>query len=1108
MEALLKNYLNLSTQKQELIKVLLKEQGIDINDKIILSQKRVSNIFPMSYAQKRLWFLEKLEPESPLYIIPSGVKITGKVYSEYFVYAINEIVKRHEILRTRFIEKEGEGFQEILNELIIQPIHYDLTINENLNNLEEILAKEFKKPFKLSDCPLFRLVIIHVSDDQNYILLPMHHIISDNWSTGILIKELIEFYNHKAFNSELKLDDIKVQYADYSIWQMEWMTGSEIKKQKEFWIKHLENSNDILGIIPDKKRPSLQSYNGSHELFIIDDKISKSLIEFCKKSDNTTFIVFLSVYQFILSKYAYQSDINVGVPIANRNRSETENIIGFFINTLVFRGKINDNDTVKEFINSTKKYSIQAYANQDVPFEMIVDELNFQRDMSHTALFQAMMVLNNAPMSKLEIDDLIIEPIEFDTGKSKFDLVLSLTPEHGSFKAKFEFNTDVYNRETIKSLISSFVFVLKEFLSNPNKRIKDIKLADLREPKNDFEKNKVPVFEKNNQKFLHQKFENNASNYPNKIAISDGKKSITYSELNNMANRIASELLKNGLHVEESVGIYMDRRIEFIASVLGILKAGGVFISLDTDYPQNRIDFIVNDSKIKYVIALSSDKNDKISSISSIIYIDSISTKVKSNNPVVKIDDRNSAYIVYTSGSTGQPKGVVVEHSKIANHIDQMIIDFEVSDTDKYLQFAAFNFDASIEQIFVPLIAGSQVYLRGNEYWLPSDFFKLIKSEDITIINPPTIYWNQLVSEIRNSEKIDLGKLKLVIVGGEEMHVEQLSIWKDKVDHKIKLINAYGPTETVITSAIFKTDQKKIENSVLHVPIGTCIGQRTIYIIDPHGNLVPKRMPGELCFGGDLLAKGYVNEPALTAEKFTPDLYSGAIGGRIYKTGDLVRYSSDGCLEYLGRIDNQVKVRGFRIELSEIENILNSDKNVKNSIVAIDSTNKENSKICAFIIPYTNDDLLKDRLLKLCKEQMPSYMVPNQIVLIDKIPLNANGKLDKKQLPFPNDYQVFQTDNFIAPRTDLEKELSEILCNILSVKKIGINSSFFDLGGNSILAIKLISKVREIFGVEVPLINLFKNSTLLGLSEAVIEEQAKLFKDDELESLLDELENI
>ncbi|MFZ1289534.1 MAG: amino acid adenylation domain-containing protein [Melioribacteraceae bacterium] len=1110
MNELIDNYQNLSPEKQKLVRILLNEQGIDIDSKFILPQSREKKVFPMSYAQKRLWFLEKFEPENSIYIIPSGVKITGNVNTDYFVSAINEVVKRHEILRTKFIEIDGEGFQEIIDEVEVEAFKYDIS-GKSINvevELNKIFETEFQKPFKLYEIPLFRIIIIKVTEKLNYLLIPMHHIISDNWSTGIFVKEIIQFYNNKVIGKDLSLDPMKIQYVDYTIWQNKWLLTEEFNKQKEYWISHLKGSSEILEIIPDKKRPSIQTYNGSFEIFSIDKRLSNELDSFCKRQDITIFILFLSAFQFVLSKYANQNDINIGIPIANRNRSEIENLIGFFINTLVMRGKIDYEKSIEDFIKETKRKSFEAYSNQDVPFEMIVDELKLVRDMSHTAMFQAMLVLNNAPSSKLEIEGLKIEPIEFDTGKTKFDLVLSFTPNKEEYKGKFEFNIDSFHRDTIKSIINNFKTVLNEFIINPNKRLKEISLLLQDETLNVAVKLGNPSERTINKKFIHEKFEEIVEKNFQKRAITSESGSITYGDLNKYANAIANRLFSKGLKLRETVGIFIDRKIEYIAAIIGVLKSGGTFVPLDITYPYERLKFIIEDAKINYIITIGDFIESKLPKVKEILNLNEIELSSNENNPKCKIFDNNSAYIIYTSGTSGLPKGVVVEHSKIAYHINQMISEFSVVHTDKYLQFAAFNFDASIEQIFVPLLSGAEIYLRENSYWLPSEFIDLVRTNNITIINPPTVYWNQIVAELKNHKHTDWGKLKTVIVGGEEMQVELLIKWQQYFKNNIKLINAYGPTETVITSAIFKTDEKIIEENFLHVPIGKCIGKREVFILDQFGNIVGEGIPGELCFSGEILAQGYFGNPVLTSEKFIPNRFSKNSGSRIYRTGDLVRYDKNGFIEYLGRIDTQIKIRGFRIELSEIEQVLLKHENVKNAAVKIFNDANDNSSLFAFITSDRKNEEFLFELKNYCKQHLPNYMVPNQIYYLDELPINANGKLDRNKLYIPDNYKFEISIEFVEPRNDLEKEICEIVADLLNIEKIGIYNSFFDLGGHSILAIKVLSKIKEKFGVEVQLKSLFENPTVSGLADAVLFEQTNLLDKDDLEDLLNEIDKI
>lgn len=1105
MDKLIKNYHNLSNKKQNLLNLLLKEKGIDLNSLVILPQKREKELYELSFAQKRLWFLEKLEPNSPLYIIPMGLKIKGNLNIDYLIYALQIVVNRHEILRSRFIEKNGVGYQNILDNVKISANVIDLTSSTNSKEeMERVMDQEFTTPFNLSDCPLFRVTIIKVTPDYNILLLPMHHIISDNWSMGILLDEILKIYEHKLNGTELVLDSLKVQYLDYAYWQNAWLESDEYKNQLNFWKEELQDSNNILDIVHDKPKPNVQSYNGSRIYFNLSKELTSRIESFCREINITPFNLFLSVYQLILSRYAKENDINIGVPVANRNRLEVEALIGFFINTLVMRAKIDYSYTVLEYLSKNADKHKLAFDNQNIPFEKIVDQLELERDVSNTALFQAMLVLNNAQIRDLEFNGLKFSLIDYDTKTTKFNLVLSLTKKDDIYNCKFEYNTDLFYKSTIEDYGKQFVEILDLIIENRNLKINDLFHLQSRSFINSQSIICNPPKPSKEENYVHKAFSNQANNNPDKTAITNGIEKLTYKELDSYSNNLAQILVDIGISIETPIGVYLNRNLDYVIAILAIFKSGGTFVPLDVNIPEDRLNLIIKSSHVSIIIT-DIENESKFRDIVKTINIKESKKNNKRLSNNRKLNPSNSAYVIYTSGSTGLPKGVVVQHNNFYYHISQVIDSFDIDSNDKYLSFAAFNFDPSLEQTFAPLLAGATVFLRGDEYWMPSKFLEIISNERITVINPPTVYWNQFVHYLHENKITELGSLRLVIAGGEEMKNEVLKKWINTIGEKIKLINAYGPTETIITSSMHSITGNDIDN--IHVPIGKIIGSRKGYIMDSDLNLLGPNMPGELYIGGKLLARNYINDPRLTAEKFIPNPFSKDGGERLYRTGDVVSYDLKGNIKYLGRIDNQVKIRGFRIELSEVESVI-SDKLNTQTITDIINDNSGGYRIIAYIIDNKNIKYDEKEIREYCAYKLPSYMIPSRIIKIAEVPLTINGKLDKSKLPKP-ELNIFErSTEFVEPRSELEIEISKIIANILNIEKVGVFDNFFELGGHSILAIKVVSEVKQNFGVDIELINLFQNPTVEGLAEAVVDAQSKLVDNDDLESLLDEIESV
>ncbi len=1099
MKDLLKNYHRFSKEKQKLFKVMLEEKGIEITDYVILPQQRDGKPFPASFAQKRLWFLEQFEPGSPLYVIPVAVKVKGELNKNVLRDSINEIVKRHEVLRTSFKSTDGNVFQVIHPELKIDIKEIDLSKEENKNEkLNEILEVENTKPFDLTVLPLFRVTLVSLSDKEKVLIIPMHHIISDNWSTAIFVKELLTIYKNKLNGKENGLEDLPVQYADFSVWQLERIKKKLYKEQTGYWINKLSGSNDTLDIITDYKHPAAQTFNGSFELFEIPENILGRLKQIAKETDTTLFMILISAFQIMLYKFTNQNDINIGTPIANRNRAEIEGLIGFFINTLVMRADLSGNPIFKELLQRTKTTAYEAYQNQDVPFEEIVDKLKLERDLSKTALFQVMFVLNNARMEKLELPGMQFEVLDVDTKTTKFDLVLSITEADNQLKGKFEYNTDLYKSFTIKQMIKAFVKILNDVSVNPALHIDDLILSD---------KPELSILEGESYETIgnidvYELIEKTANLYSENIALSGKTREIKYSELLDIVDNLANHFINSGVRNNDIVAVYLNRSLEYIISMLAILKTGATYLPLDIDYPEERLEYLLNDSSAKFVIT-KDDYSNKLEKYNiEILNIEQTGENVLRTDKIQKPDSEDTAYIIYTSGSTGKPKGVEVSHKALVNHLLIMQKHFNVNGNDKELLFAAFNFDASIEQALVPLISGAELFIREDEIWTPKEFTQIINEQNLSIINPPTVVWNELTKYWNeNPDEAPVNKLKLCIAGGDVMKPDILHLWNDSPMSNIRLLNAYGPTEGIITVSTSEANKIKTEK-LFRTPIGKPLPGRTFYVVDKNLKILPKGFAGELLISSEIIAKGYLNRPETTEEKFIKNLFNE--NTITYRTGDLVRVNENDEIEFIGRIDTQVKIRGFRIELGEIESVIRNSEFVKDVVVTANNDNG-NKYLAAYIMPDDSKDFDEQALRKYLKNKLPDYMIPAVFSVLEKFPLTPSGKIDIKSLPEVKGTEIKRVTEYVDPRSDMEKEIAEIIRNVLHIEKVGVFDNFFELGGHSMLAMQVISKINENFNVEISIKSLFENPTIDGISTAILEAQMLEQDEDELERLLKEI---
>ena len=1104
----------LPPEKRELLELMLQEKGVDLNQIAILPQPRDTNTFPLSFAQQRLWFLDRLEPGSPLYNIPSVLRIKGRLNIEALEKSFNEIIKRHEVLRTVFGEEKGEAHQIILPELQLPLEHIDLTQIPEQDREKEFLrlaVEESLKPFNLATGPLLRVTLLKLGAQEFGLFVTMHHIVSDNWSTGLFVHEIMRLYEAFVTGKAHNLPPLKVQYADFAVWQRKWLAGKTLEKQLDYWRKQLEGIPPLLELPLDKPRPAYQTYNGDFKLFEIPAELSNRLRELSRQQDATLFQTLLAAFFVLLHRYSAQDDICVGSPIANRNRKETEALIGFFVNTLVLRANLSGNPAFTELLQQVKQTTLGAYQHQDLPFEMLVEALQPERDMSHSPLFQVMFVMNNAPVEKLQLPGVELSLVEIENKTTKFDLILNVTDGEEALKCKLEYNTDLFLPQTMDRFIGHYLTLLQEIVARPQAPVGSLNLLTGTERKRLLDEWSQPERRYDEKRSVIALFEEQVRRTPDGIALRVKERQLTYGELDAQANRLARYLLKQGLKKGDIVGVNADRSPEMIVAFLAVLKSGGIYLPLDPDYPIERLEYMLRDAKARFMLTKSSFAQQPRTAAQK-IFLDAEWTVIEQQtetSPGIELFPQDSAYVIYTSGSTGQPKGVQVQHGPLANHCLDMCDHYQLSPDDNVLQFAALNFDASIEQILPPLISGATVCMRDNEIWNSQQFAQKIQEYDLTVINPPTAYWSQLIRDwAKHPEQLPENRLRLVIIGGDVFHPETVELWQKSPLKNVRLLNAYGPTETVITATTFEV---RPDFNASTVPIGRPRANREVYVLDAYGNPAPVGIPGELIIGGTALAKGYLYRPELSEERFVPNPLKEK-PGRVYKTGDRVRFLADGNLEFLGRVDNQVKIRGFRIELGEIEHVMNGIEGIKHAVVKVFENDKRDKILVGYYQTEEGTELgtndLRDRL----RSQLPDYMIPSVFVALETMPIGPGGKINRHALPKPDLSKAHVSTEYVAPRTESEEKLAAIVREILNVERVGVFDNFFELGGHSMMATQVVSRIQEEFGVSLPLRTLFEFPTIDGIAgkiaELQLEEHLDEENDEELSALLDELEDL
>ncbi len=1053
----------------------LQQQNLELSAPPILPRKEHGEI-PLSFAQQRLWFLDKLQLNSFFYNIPVALRLVGSLNVPALEESLGEIVHRHEALCTNFVTVDGKPSQIIQRQTnwtvsVVDLQH--LSTTEIEITAQKLVQQQAVRPFDLANEALFRATLVVLSETEHWLLVCMHHIVSDGWSIGVFVQELQALYNAYSQGQRSSLLPLPIQYADFAIWQRQWLQGEVLNSQLSYWQERLANAPTFLPLPTDQPRPAVQTFNGANLEFALSVELTQQLTKLSQKQGCTFFMTLLAAYNTLLYRYTGQTDILVGTPIANRDRTEVEGLIGFFVNTLVMRTEVLGDRTFNELLTHVRETALSAYAHQDLPFEMLVEALQPERDMSHTPLFQVMFVLQNAPISEIQLTGLTVSELPIESSTAKFDLTLSMENSPTGLVGVWEYNTDLFSRSTIERMTGHFVTLLEAIVANPQERISQLPMLTASEQQQLLVEWNDTSVDYPQDKCIHQLFEEQVERTPDAIAVVFENQKLTYHQLNCRANQLAHYLQSLGVGADVLVGISVERSLEMVVGLLGILKAGGAYVPLDPEYPQDRLSLILEDAQVS-VLLTQQHLVDRLPQYQAkLVCLDEVWSEIlqnKQDNPTKVVTAAHLANVIYTSGSTGKPKGVMVEHGGLYNLAQAQIQPFGLSGDSRVLQFASLNFDASIWEILMAFGSGATLYLGTKDSLLPGmPLIQKLGDDGITHITLPPSALAVLPQE-------ELPLLQTLIVGGEACAIELMRQWCVGRD----FINAYGPTEASVCVAIAKcnpNDQKMF--------IGRPISNTQIYILDQNLQPVPVGVSGELHVSGAGLARGYLNRPELTQEKFIPNPFSGGRGKeRLYKTGDLARYLPDGNIEYLGRIDNQVKIRGFRIELGEIEAILSQNPGVRENVVVAREDIPGEKRLVAYFVPELEQTPTTNDLRIFLKEKLPQYMVPSAFVRLEFLPLTPNGKVDRKALPVPDSHNT-QAVSFVAPRTSVEKVLADIWANVLHLEQVGVLDNFFELGGHSLSTIRVMSQVNETFQINLPLRHLFTAPTVAELAQTI-----------------------
>ncbi|ARV58864.1 non-ribosomal peptide synthetase [Nostocales cyanobacterium HT-58-2] len=1037
-------------------------------------------VLPTSFAQQRLWFLDQLQAGISFYNLSKVLRLNGRVNIAALQRSLTEIVHRHEVLRTTFLTVEGQPMQVITPQFTFTLPVVDLQtqpVAQQQVEVKRLASEEVQLAFNLAQGSLLRTKLLQLSSQEYVFILTMHHIVSDGWSIDVLIQELTTLYQAFCNGNTSPIPPLPIQYADFAVWQRQWLQGDILESQLSYWKQQLNGAPPILQLISTRPRPPIQSFRGATKLFELPPHLSQALKNLSRQEGVTLFMTLLTAFKVLLYRYTGQEDIIVGSPIAGRNRKELEGLIGFFINNLVLRTDLSGNPSFKELLQRVREVTLGAYAHQDLPFEKLVEELQPVRDLSYNPLFQVAFVLQNTPMTTIKLSGVTIHPLEVeDINTVQFDLVLSIQETEQGLAGALMYSTDLFDAAIITWMLKYLQTLLEDIVAHPTKHISHLLLLDELEQKQLLVEWNNTQTEYPQHQLIHELFEIQVEKTPDAVAIVCEQQQLSYGELNARANQLAHYLKGFGVGPEVLVGICIERSLEMVIGLLGILKAGGAYVPLDPTYPQERLAFMLEDSQLP-ILLTQKQLIDKLPLYrTQVVCLDAdweMIAQEPDKNQNSRVTINNVVYTIYTSGSTGQPKGVQIQHQGLLNLIFWHQRTFTVSQIDRATQVAKSAFDASVWELWPYLTVGASIHIVDEETcvspWCLCDWFV---SQAITISFLPT----PLAESILLLDCFKKLTLRTLLTGGDKLHSYSLP------SLPFEFVNNYGPTEnTVVTTSSLVTFKKQTD---IEPVIGHPISNTQVYLLDPYLQPLPIGIPGELYIGGDSLARGYLNQPALTSEKFIPNPFSKKPGERLYKTGDLGRYLPDGNIEYIGRIDLQVKIRGFRIELGEIETILVQHPQVQKSVVVAREDAAGDKRLVAYVVTDQESPSIS-HLRRFLQQRLPDYMVPSAFVFLKALPLTPNGKVDRNALPVPDSIRPELERILVPPQTVTQETMAKIWQEVLSFQPISIHDNFFEIGGHSLLATQLISRLRKTFHIELPLRYLFEAPTIATLSKHI-----------------------
>ncbi len=1078
-------------------------------------------VLPASFAQQRLWFLEQWEPG--VYNIPFSVGLTGQLDIDAMERAFQEIFRRHEALRTTFSMVESQLMQIVAPQIPFSIKLIDLQMfSEDVRRTKgrRLIKEEFHRPFDLLQGPLLRVTLLKLREQSHALLFCMHHIVSDAWSMEILFGEFKTLYAAYVSGQPSPLPKLPIQYADYAIWQRGWLQGDVLNEQLDYWKKQLAGL-PALQLPFDHPRPALQTFRGAVRNMVVPSKLTSQLNLLSRNTGVTLFMTLLGAYQTLLYRYTDQPCIPVGIPIAGRTESNLEPLIGCFINTLVIRTDFGDNPTFLDLLKRVREAAIGAYEHQDIPFEKLVESLQPNRNLSHNPLTQVMFALQNVPQEEVHLPNLSFVTLSnventlitgvggattghesqlhraiSENKTAMFDLDMTFWERGDKLVAELKYNTDLFEPETIDRLQEHFLTLLESLVADPTQRIRDTSLLSIQERTLLIEEWNATETPYPLDQLFHEFVMEQAQSTPTALAVSDGQEQLSYQELLTRAEHLAAHLQALGIQAEQEqlLGLYMERSVSWAVTVLAIMLAGGVYLPLDPHHPSSRLRYVLQHAGCQRVLTTRAqatrlgDLLDVTTSVQVYCVEDLVAQTACEAYQPVRYAGEHLAYVIYTSGSTGMPKGVMIEHKGMLNHLLAKVEALELSAQDIVAQTASHCFDISVWQLLAAWLVGGQVRIYPEQIAIdPEALLQQAEADAVSVIEVvPSLLRAMLdLLDLASSEqRPSLLNLRWMIPTGEILGTDLVQRWLHYYPH-IPLLNAYGPTECSddVTHHII-AESLELEALGRAVPIGRALPNLRLYVLDIQQRPQPVGLWGEIYVGGVGVGRGYLADPVRTAQSFVPDPWGSMVGGRLYRTGDLARYRADGNLEFLGRVDHQVKLRGYRIELGEIEQVLHSHTGVRESIVLVREDEPGRQRLVAYIVPQPGENPELEDLQRIAREALPEYMIPSAFVQLEAFPLTPNGKLNRQALPLPAEQDAGQArEDYVAPRTPLEKQLVDLWSTLLGVERVGISDDFFALGGHSLLTVRLVSEIEKLFGKRLPLASIFQGRTVDALAQ-------------------------